>query len=313
MASFKNIFLGVDGGGTKTQAVLVDRNGNVIGRGQAKGSNPAVFGMKKSLDNIAISIQKALRNFSDRSEIPACLAIAGVNTEREADAFLKVALFHTKISKIISKNSIVVNDTQAALRAGTKDKNAVVLIAGTGSNCFGINDKGRTEKSGGRDFILSDEGSAYAIGLFTLKAVTKASDGRTKDTILKNLLFDYLKINSIDGLTEIVNKRPWNKTDIAKVAPLAEEAAKRGDRQASEIIKTAAMELALMIKAVAEKLDLKNKKYTIVTTGSVFNIAEILNENFKKDILKFSARAIFVKPQLDSAVGAALLAKELKG
>lgn len=306
----KNIYLGVDGGGTKTQAALIDLDGKVLANGEAGGSNPAVFGIKKSLDNIIIAIQKILKNFPDTADIPACLAIAGVNTKKEAENFRKAALAHSQLSKIISKNSIVVNDTQAALRAGTNDKNAIVLIAGTGSNCFGVNESGQIAKSGGRDFILSDEGSGYAIGLSVLKAVTKMSDGRASMSVLKDLLFSHLKINSIDQLTEIVNSKPWNKTDIANVAPLAEKAAQKGDRLASEIIKTAAGELGMLIKAVAEKLDLKNKDYTIVTTGSVFNIQKILDENLKNDVLKFSPHAIFAKPKVESAVGAALLAKE---
>src|SRR3989344_3403958 len=206
----KDVFLGVDGGGTKTQAVLVDAQGKVIAKGQASGSNPAIFGIGKSLDNIYLSAQIALKNFSDAVDIPACLAIAGVNTEKEAKIFLDAVLSHPTLSKIISKNSIVVNDTQAALRAGTNDKNAVVLIAGTGSNCFGTNEIGQSAKSGGRDFILSDEGSGYAIGLSALKAVTKMSDGRASMSVLKDLLFSHLKINSIDQLTEIVNSKPWN-------------------------------------------------------------------------------------------------------
>ena len=309
----KNIYLGVDGGGTKTEAVLIDDKGQIVGQGQAGGSNPAVFGIKKSLDNIATAIKKTIKNFPGTAGIPACLAIAGVNTKKEAENFRKAALAHSKLSKIISKNSIVVNDTQAALRAGTNEKNAIVLIAGTGSNCFGVNESGQIAKSGGRDFILSDEGSGYAIGLSVLKGVTKMSDGRASMSVLKDLLFSQLKINSIDQLTEIVNSKPWNKTDIANVAPLAEKAVQKGDRLASEIIKTAAGELGMLIKAVAEKLDLKNKEYTIVTTGSVFNIQKILDENLKKDVLKFSPYAVFVKPKVDSATGAALLAKELKG
>ena len=312
MSGQKNIFLGVDGGGTKTQAVLIDSGGEVIAKGQANGSNPAVFGIKKSLDNIAIAIQKTLKNFPDTADIPACLAIAGVNTKKEAENFRKAALAHAQLSKIISINSIVVNDTQAALRAGTNDKNAVVLIAGTGSNCFGINESGQSAKSGGRDFILSDEGSGYAIGLSVLKTVTKMSDGRESQSVLKDLLFSHLKINSIDQLTEIVNSKPWNKTDIANVAPQAEKATKRGDRLASEIIKTAAGELVLLIKAVAEKLDLKNKEYTIVTTGSVFNIAE-MTRLVKEKVLEFNPKVEVVKPKISSAYGAALLAKEARG
>ena len=312
MSGQKNIFLGVDGGGTKTEAVLIDLDGKVLAKGQGGGSNPAIFGIKKSLDNIATAINKTLKNFPDTADIPACLAIAGVNTKKEAENFRNAALVHSKLSKIISKNSIAVNDTQAALRAGTNDKNAIVLIAGTGSNCFGKNEMGKTAKAGGRDFILSDEGSGYAIGLSVLKAVTKMSDGRASMFVLKDLLFSHLKINSIDQLTEIVNSKPWNKTDIANVAPQAEEAANKGDRLASEIIKTAAGELALMIKAVAEKLDLKNKEYTIVTTGSVFNIAE-MTRLLEEKVLEFNPKVEIVKPKISLAYGAALLAKTLKG
>lgn len=305
-------YLGVDGGGTKTAAVLIDFYGKVLAKGEAGGSNPAIFGIEKSLDEIRRVVERTLENQGSNSGIPACLAIAGINTQWEAEDFKKAVFKHSKLSKLISKDSIIVNDTQAALRAGTNDKNAVVLIAGTGSNCFGVNERGQSAKSGGRDFILSDEGSGYTIGLSVLKAVTKISDGRANKSVLKDLLFSRLKIRSIDELTEIVNKKPWNKTDIAKIAPLAEETAKKGDQLASEIIKAAAFELALMVKAVAEKLDLKNKEYTVVTAGSVFNIQKILCENLKKSVLKFSPRAIFVRPQVDSAQGAALLAKEYK-
>lgn len=309
MSGQKNIYLGVDGGGTKTEAVLIDEGGKILGQGEAKGSNPAVFGIKKSLEQIYESIKKVLKDYQSTSEIPTCLAIAGLNTESEARTFKKAAHSRPKLSKIISKNTIVVNDTQAALRAGTSDKNAIVLIAGTGSNCFGKNQKGQSVKSGGRDFILSDEGSAYAIGLSILKTVTKISDGREAESILKDLLFSKLKIRTIDQMTEIVNKNPWNKTDIAKIAPLAEEAAKKGDAIGSAIIESAASELALMVRAVCKNLEFTDRKFTLVLTGSVFNIAE-MKRLVKEKVLEFNPKAEIVQPKISSAWGAALLAKE---
>ena len=310
MSGQKNIYLGVDGGGTKTEAVLIDGDGKVIGQGQAGGSNPAVFGVKKSLDNIATAIQKTLKNFPDTADIPTCLAIAGVNTKKEADNFSKAAFLHPSLSKIISKNSIVVNDTQAALRAGTNDKNAVVLIAGTGSNCFGKNENGQSAKSGGRDFILSDEGSGYAIGLSALKAVTKMSDGRASMSVLKDLLFSHLKINSIDQLTEIVNSKPWNKTDIANIAPVVDFAFGKGDKKPKEIIEKAVEDLFDMIFAVSKKLDFLNRKFTLVLTGSVFNLGEI-TRLVEEKVLEMNPKIEIVKPTISSAYGAALLAKEL--
>lgn len=304
-------FIGVDGGGTKTQAVVIDEKGKEIAKGVSGGSNPSVVGINESVKNIDDALKQALLG-KKLTNVPAVFAIAGINTE-EGKNNLKGAISATpSISCVISKNFEVVNDALAALRAGTADKNAIVVIAGTGSSCVGGNENGKHAKSGGMDYILSDEGSGYFIGLSVLKAVTKSSDGREAKTKLVDMLFKKLKIKSIEELDLLVYKKPWNKTDIASVAPLAEIATEIGDPKAKQIIETASRELGQMIKAVVKKLELVHKPYTIVTTGSVFKIQKILCENLERDILKFSPEAKFTKPQVDSATGAAYLAKEGK-
>lgn len=300
--------MGVDGGGTKTEAVLIDDEEKVVAQGQASGSNPGIIGLEKAVENVYSSV----KNFTDGLFVnSACFAIAGVNTKDDEQKFEKTILNHPKLSKIVPK-FFVVNDTYAALRAGTDDKNAVVIIAGTGSNCYGRNENGKEAKSGGFDYILSDEGSGYAIGLSVLKACVKALDGRDKRTSLVNLLFKNFKLTSLDDLAELVYRKPWNKTDIAGIAPLAEMAAEENDEIAQKIIKEAAHDLGLMIKAVVDACDLAGKSFTIVTAGSVFNIQKILCQHLEEDVLAFSPKAVFVKSKLSSAYGAALLAKEME-
>ena len=300
-------FLGVDGGATKTEAVLVDQNRKIIDQGQAQGSNTAIFGLTESANQVALAVKRALG--TKKIKISASyLALAGVNTRDDNKNWQRAIKNHPYLCQVLD-NPKIVNDTAAALRSGTTDKNAIVVIAGTGSNCYGRNEKGQEARSGGADHILGDEGSAYDIGSNILHSVVKALDGRGPKTVLVNLLFEKLKIESLDGLHRLVYKKPWNKTDIAQVAPLAEIAAEKNDKIAIGIIKSAADELALMTKAVAQKLNLEKKPYTIVKSGSVFNMPKIGNL-LEKEILKFSPYAKFTMPKVSAATAAAYLAQE---
>src|SRR3990167_89988 len=263
-------FLGVDGGATKTEAVLVDQNRKIIDQGQAQGSNTAIFGLTESANQVALAVKRALG--TKKIKISASyLALAGVNTRDDNKNWQRAIKNHPYLCQVLD-NPKIVNDTAAALRSGTTDKNAIVVIAGTGSNCYGRNEKGQEARSGGADHILGDEGSAYDIGSNILHSVVKALDGRGPKTVLVNLLFEKLKI-------------------------------------AIGIIKSAADELALMIKAVAQKLNLEKKPYTIVKSGSVFNMPKIGNL-LEKEILKFSPYAKFTMPKVSAATAAAYLAQE---
>lgn len=303
------LYLGVDGGGTKTDAVLIDQNRKILGRGHAAGSNAAAVGPKTALANLTKAIKQAVKSHKNQ-KLKATLAIGGVDSEKIRNNWQTIIVHHPFLSKLFQEPAQIVNDSVAALRSGTTDTNALVIIAGTGSICYGRNTQGKEAKSGGVGHLLADGGSAYAIGSAILKAVTKSLDGRGPKTSLADLLFAHLKINSLEKLVDTVYQKPWNKTDIAGVAPLAEKAAGQNDQVAIKIITEAADELALMIKSVVQKLDLGNKQYTIVLTGSVLENLKLIQEKLQKQVLKFSPKAKFTKPKIDSATTAAYLALE---
>jgi len=309
MTNTSKYFLGVDGGATKTEAVIIDQNKKEIGRGLASGSNADIFGLSESIDRVFSAVEQA-RSGKEISFQNSCIAIAGIDTPKDHTMWERAIKKQRPIYSRFVTQPKIVNDILAALRSGSTSKNAIVIISGTGSNCYGRIGNGNEAKSGGMDYILSDEGSGYSIGLRILKRVTQSIDGRSRDTLLKTLLFEKLNITTLNSLSSRIYEKPWNKTDIASLAPLVEKAAKKGDKVAIAIIKKAAHDLAIMIEAVAGKLKLKNKKYDIVTSGSIFKIQNILMSHFKKDIRIFSPRAQTITPKVDSATGAALIALE---
>lgn len=79
----------------------------------------------------------------------------------------------------------LVGDHETALAGALEEPAGVILIAGTGSICYGVNESGAKFRAGGYGHIIDDAGSAYAIGRDILKAVVRSSDGRQGQTVLK--------------------------------------------------------------------------------------------------------------------------------
>lgn len=302
-------FLGIDGGATKTSAVILDAAGKEVSRGYSAGSNFAVSGLGRSLDNLYAAISGASTGVYPQN-FKVCLAMAGIDTQKQKEMLQKAITTHRFLSKFFRIPPLIINDSQAALRSGTNDKNALVIVSGTGSNCYGKNETGKEAKSGGYNYILSDEGSAYDIGSKILKSITRYLDGRGQTTLLKDIVFKNLKISTLEDLSSLVYEKPWDKTDIGQMAPYINEAAAQKDPVALQIIDSTALELALMAKSVIQSLNLKDKKFTLVTSGSVFKIGEILLQKFYGDIKTFSPNVVFTFPQKDTATGAAYLAAE---
>jgi len=301
-------YLGVDGGASKTSAVLTDKNGEEISEGFSEGSNFESSGFNKSLVNLKEAVQEATKD-SDLAKIKSCFALAGVNIEANKKDWEKLIQKDPFLSQLAKPK--IVNDTKAALRSATEDKNAIVVICGTGSNCWGHNREGKEASSGGLGHILSDEGSGYSIGLAALHAITKALDGRGGKTVMTSLLFDKYGLKSKDDLVSLVyGKNNWTKKEVAQVVETVKSAAEKGDRTAGEILEDSAGELALMVKTVSQKLEIRDKKYLLAMSGSVFKIKKLFADKFARKVRQFSPLAEFENPKMSTAEAAAILARE---
>lgn len=302
------LYLGVDGGGTNTRALLIDKDKNILGKGQSQGSNKNVAGFDIAFANFKNAVLDAVSSYEN---IIAKFALAGIDTESDRARWQSAFEADPALSGKFLKASFV-NDIVAAVRSGTNDKNAIALISGTGSSCWGHNEHQGVAKSGGVSHILSDEGSAYFIGDKVLRAIIRSIDGRNETTELTKLFFREFSVNSLEEIVDLVYKKPWDKTDIAKVAPLVEEAALNQDKAALAIIDAATNELVAMVKAVATKLEIIDLPYHVVLVGSVLDNLKTVSANLQHCVKEFSPEVKFTKPQIDSTTAAAYLALEDK-
>lgn len=305
---FLNIYLGVDGGGTKTQAVLFDEEKNVIGEAFAGASNPLRVGVENAVNNISQAINAACdqANKSRGDVVAATFGLAGV---RRADLRQRICERLAELLKI--KAVDVVTDAEIALFGTTLGKAGVVVIAGTGSICYGRNASGETAISGGWGPLAGDEGGGANIARRGLQAIAKASDGRGETTRLSEAGADYFRASSPENLLVAIYTPQMDNTKIAGFARLVVETAQAGDRVAVEILREAGLELGLAVNAVVEKLELQNKKIPIGRVGSIFRAGDLITDSLLETVHNFAPQAYLADPLLQPASAAAQMAFEM--
>jgi N-acetylglucosamine kinase-like BadF-type ATPase len=153
-------------------------------------------------------------------------------------------------------------DQEIALR-GAMDGPGLVVIAGTGSICFGKNSTGETARSGGFGHLIDDGGSGYALGRDVLSAAARSADGRLKNTAIVQAVCERLN-GGTERIVPFVYAPETDKAAIAQFASIALELAQQGDTEAQRILNQEAAELAQMVCAVQEKLAIPNCRIALL-------------------------------------------------
>jgi glucosamine kinase len=240
------LFLAVDGGGSKTQAVMVDTRGVVCGRGCAGSSNFRAVGVEQALVHLRVAIEEALAYGGARHEVAsAWFGLAGVHGPEDANLLGPHALAFARAVSVTNDAELVL----AGLGAGP----GVALIAGTGSIALGRDASGRSTQVGGWGHLLGDEGSAYDIGRRALQAAARATDGRGPSTTLVELVLKHWGVTSPRKVIDHIYVTQ-EKAHIAALAPGALEIARNGDDVAGAIRRQACAELALAAVAAIDAL-----------------------------------------------------------
>lgn len=243
------LFLGVDGGGSKTLAVIVDAEGAEHGRGLAGGSNYHAVGLDAALAAIRRAVAAAREAERRRSPLVAAwIGLAGV--DRAEDASLLAPHLHALAGALR-----LTNDAELAL-SGLPFGVGVALIAGTGAIALGRDAAGRTERTSGWGHLLGDEGSGYDMGLRALRAAARAADGRGQSTSLLDRILGSWGLRTPEDLFTSVYGDP-DKARFARLANLVIACARDGDEVAGVIVQRATDELALAIRTVAARLTLR--------------------------------------------------------
>lgn len=219
------LFLGVDGGGSKTLAVIVDAVGRECGRGVAGSSNHEVVGLDFAITAIDAAVRQAA--VAAQTELPlavAWLGLAGVDhPENVATLMPHVRSLATTVR--------LTNDAELVLSA-LPHQVGVALIAGTGSIAMGRNALEKHVRVGGWGHVLGDEGSGYTIGREGLQHAVRAADRRGPATALLDAILTHWEL----ATPEMILARVYpsdDKTAIAALAPLVLSRARRRSRGAA--------------------------------------------------------------------------------
>jgi len=271
-----NYILGVDGGAAKTVAVITDIKGNFIMESESGPSNYKSIGVKsakKNINEVIFSslnkLQKGIKYNNQIFFISSCFGLSGYDSEEDLEVYKKI-VFNKKIKHLLNpKNTMIYNDAMIGLSAGSENKNRIIIICGTGSNCYGINEYGIEARAGGWDYILSDEDSGYSIVVKALKAAVKYYDGRGKYTLLLKTIFEDLGINTIGELMNYIYN-PFSKEKIASLAKTVGRTADLGDEVSIKILREEALEAFNFSKAVVKKLRIEKLEFDCVLAGSIF-------------------------------------------
>jgi len=304
----EEMILGIDGGGTKTVAWVARRAdaSEGVGRGSSGGANPQAVGLDAALANLnqAVDAARAEAGASGETFAAAVLALAGSDRDE-----VRQPLNQWAEDRQLARHFRIVHDAEPVLAAGTPAGWGVALIAGTGSLAFGRTADGRTARSGGWGYLLGDEGSGYAVALAGLRAVTRAADGRGDETRLVHALLGRLNLERPEDLVSAIHQSADPRAAVAALADVVTQAAEGGDVVAGRILDQAGAELAAMVAAVAETLDLSGDRFPLALAGGLVTNSALLRGRMLEHLALLGLTAEPVASVPDPALGALQLAR----
>jgi glucosamine kinase len=244
-----SIVIGVDGGGSKTRAIVADEHGTQLGEvvGPASGVKPGQA--EASAEVIAATVRDALASCEMTHVMPkvVCIGVAGVAREQE-----RQALWQALVGREIAEEIVVHPDFSIALDDAFADGPGILLISGTGSVAFGRGPSGAVARCGGWGAMCGDEGSGAWIGRRALSVVTASADGREPETALMGAVLTAAQVNEPREL--IAWAAEATPTQLATLAPVVSSVADAGDLRANALISLAVEELVLHVRALARQL-----------------------------------------------------------
>jgi N-acetylglucosamine kinase-like BadF-type ATPase len=299
-------YLGFDGGGSKTECVLLDAAGQLVARGDSGPSNPLRIRFEAALGNLRAAADQALSAAGvEASRLRGvCAGVAGAGNARVVKRIMAFL-----VDEFPSADVHVTTDSAVALEAAAGTGPGVVLIAGTGSICMGRNAAGQIVRAGGLGPWISDEGSAFDVGRRAVTAVARARDGLAPVPLLSEMIPAALETPNWEELLARIAKAPDEV--FRRIFPVVVEAAAEEDDAAREILFTAAMGLAQLAASVIRRLKLEKENFGLAKFGGVFGRSPLL-DNALDALLRGAAPLAEIRMlDVSPAVGAARWALRL--
>lgn len=305
------IFLGVDAGGSKTHALLVDESGAVLGCGTGGTGNHQMGGLDSAVREISLAVRQALQSaLVEPGQVElGCFCLAGADLPQDF-RLLQSALD----SQELAQQAVIKNDSIAALRCGLTRPWGVAVICGSGFNAAGRGKGGREIVLPGLGAISGDWGGGGDLVIEMIRAVMRAWDGRGRPTMLTRAVLDRLGKSSEEELLAALYNRKLTRRHLLPLTPLLFDVAEAGDDVARELVARMGTEAGVTANALLRRLGLLETDAEVVLSGSVFKGRGTLLVDTVRQVVRAAAPAArIVRPRLEPVAGAALLALDLAG
>ena len=305
-----NVILAIDGGGSRTRCLAIDRQGRVVGAGESGPSNHLLVNRDVVFQSLQDAIDKALAQSALLPEQVVCVSagMAGVDYDGTGAAEIEEAFRDLGFSR-----SLITGDMVIAHVGALGGRPGVLALAGTGSCIVGIGPSGERVKVGGWGPVYGDEGSAYRIGQTALRIAARAYDGRGPQTMLVSALLTALRISDFRETMFRVYVEKMEPRQIAALSRVAYAVAEAGDQAARELFLQAGADLAETVLAAIKNLNLQQSEALVSYQGSVFEACALVRERFGAILKRALSSVTIAPPQFEPVIGAVLIACESIG
>jgi N-acetylglucosamine kinase-like BadF-type ATPase len=303
-------FLGIDGGGTKTDFLLIDETGHV--RASYKGGS--AYYLETGLDALQSMLATGIQATLKQGGVAASdlgFAFIGLPAHGE-DSGLLPRLNNIAADVLAPSKFRCGNDMVCGWAGALGGSDGINIVAGTGSIAYG-EFVSRQARAGGWGELFSDEGSAYWIAREALTLFSRMSDGRETRGPLYHLIKDRFQLAAdLDLCAVVYGPPPLSRSKLAALAPLVAEATREGDVSARGLFEQATGHLAAIIHAVYDQLHIPDGTTIPVSySGGMFKLTDFVTPMLEVALRRGERRYRFVAPRLPPVAGAALYAAKL--
>ena len=307
--STRKLFLGVDGGGTKTEFVCIDEERQVVATARTGTTYHLQVGLEQA---VAVLNQGIDAICGGLSITPDAITHTFVGLPAYGEDAIIDPQLHEACGRILGHQRYTCDNDMVCGWAGSLGgADGINLVAGTGSIGYGER-QGRAARVGGWGELFSDEGSAYWIAIQGLNAFTRMSDGRLARGPLHSILRSALDLTSdLDICMRTMGERGMGRDQIASLAQHVSDAANENDAIARQILERAGAELATMAGTLRTQLAYEQDEPALLSwSGGVLTRQDIVQQQFNMNL---ASCGLFqpIEPRFTPAVGAALQAIRL--
>ncbi len=298
------VWLGLDGGGTKTEALVLSLEG---ARGFARGgpSNHQGVGLEQAVATIVEVATDALRDAGVESQAVrgAVLGLAGADFPEDVESL------RDGLKSRLTFPFQVVNDAEIALAAGTEKGWGIAAVAGTGGNVFGRNAAGERRQVGGLGYEWGDYGSGIDVARAVLHHAFRSAELRGEKTLLEPMVLTMLGFPDYESLSRAIYFHQLPEAAFLVLAPLCFQAAQQGDAVAVRILEDNGRAIAESVIGCARLLAMDHLSVDVVLAGSLWlGMAPHMREAFDAVLATGLPRATARVTNLRPVAGAALMA-----